>query len=678
MSGSTKTSQRETVQTLASPRAGDLYRQGSGGSPLHSPLRSGSKEIRNYAGDDEEAEEFYNDLEGAEDEDGLDAALESPVPYLERRMMYKQHVVLMLELRYDGTSKYKHMTLRTLLSKINNEVSLMDKILGSRRPLDSNLSQRYAKAFDSRPQAPLVSAEDLLANSGPSPSPSSSEDKDGKDDTKKPLSAAGFLRHRDLRRLEYYYNMHEEPSILVRRHAVVVSLDPIRCVVMANKMIVIVPDGADHVLELLQKHISSWTDMQQRDTEVGTTGHDLTSLAGRQSLQEKVLLVDRASGLTPVLGSSFSTMMQMPPPVPNTVQASIQARGHITGSDGLQSYSFNGVPGHTVNPPRESHSGGSGVPRDSDWSGTDFDPRDSRLDEIEKYVQPDEYTPYEAICYEAIFATVISLEIEDFSSCASSAALVHTEIKSATIISIGLQEQIRLLKNKLTALTSHVRAHKRALEELLDDDAGVAMMNLTKLKKKPILYELPLQEELMMHHSEMEGLMESFLMDFNTLQSKLEFIKSQIQTAEELVSLRLDTSRNQLLVADTTLSIAMLGVGLGSWVCGLFGMNLYSGVENKDHLFTPVAVLTIMMMMFVFIVILVYLRWTGVLPGTVGDTKAKELKQRKQSFASKRRNTTTSIGRPSFTAGVQSRIKSYLGVGRGRTSSRNVSKPYEM
>ena len=104
MSGSTKTSQRETVQTLASPRAGDLYRQGSGGSPLHSPLRSGSKEIHNYAGDDEEAEEFYNDLEGAEDEDGLDAALESPVPYLERRMMYKQHVVLMLELRYDGTS----------------------------------------------------------------------------------------------------------------------------------------------------------------------------------------------------------------------------------------------------------------------------------------------------------------------------------------------------------------------------------------------------------------------------------------------------------------------------------------------------------------------------------------------------------------------------------------------
>jgi hypothetical protein len=45
--------------------------------------------------------------------------------------------------------------------------------------------------------------------------------------------------------------------------------------------------------------------------------------------------------------------------------------------------------------------------------------------------------------------------------------------------------------------------------------------------------------------------------------------------------LRLDTTRNQLLVADITLSILMCSLSMGSLISSMFGMNLRSDLELK-------------------------------------------------------------------------------------------------
>jgi hypothetical protein len=59
----------------------------------------------------------------------------------------------------------------------------------------------------------------------------------------------------DLRHLEYQLSPHEEPKILIRRHAVLVSLNPLRAVVLADKMLLIVPDGAETLLSMLYNYI---------------------------------------------------------------------------------------------------------------------------------------------------------------------------------------------------------------------------------------------------------------------------------------------------------------------------------------------------------------------------------------------------------------------------------------
>ncbi len=43
--------------------------------------------------------------------------------------------------------------------------------------------------------------------------------------------------------------------------------------------------------------------------------------------------------------------------------------------------------------------------------------------------------------------------------------------------------------------------------------------------------------EILSKHDEMEELLESYLIDFNALESKIELTRSQIQNAEELVGL---------------------------------------------------------------------------------------------------------------------------------------------
>lgn len=67
-------------------------------------------------------------------------------------------------------------------------------------------------------------------------------------------------------------------------------------------------------------------------------------------------------------------------------------------------------------------------------------------------------------------------------------------------------------------------------------------------------------------------LLESYLVDYNYLESKLDYLKTQILTAEELVLLRLDNSRNQLLIADTVIAIVAMSIGFGSFVGSIFGM----------------------------------------------------------------------------------------------------------
>ena len=51
------------------------------------------------------------------------------------------------------------------------------------------------------------------------------------------------------------------------------------------------------------------------------------------------------------------------------------------------------------------------------------------------------------------------------------------------------------------------------------------------------------------------------------------------------MELILDSNRNALLTLDLKVSIATLGIGIGTLIAGLFGMNLRTGWEDDAHAF---------------------------------------------------------------------------------------------
>ncbi len=73
---------------------------------------------------------------------------------------------------------------------------------------------------------------------------------------------------------------------------------------------------------------------------------------------------------------------------------------------------------------------------------------------------------------------------------------LSSEVKSAlsglkrrTIISAPLQEKMRMLKNRLSSLSARILAHRRALEDILEEEVEMALMNLTHLHQNPQLYK---------------------------------------------------------------------------------------------------------------------------------------------------------------------------------------------
>ena len=62
-------------------------------------------------------------------------------------------------------------------------------------------------------------------------------------------------------------------------------------------------------------------------------------------------------------------------------------------------------------------------------------------------------------------------------------------IKKGSLLPLELQEEMRELKNIVSHMGGKLDAYRRALNELLDNDCDMALMNLSLLAEKPILYK---------------------------------------------------------------------------------------------------------------------------------------------------------------------------------------------
>lgn len=138
---------------------------------------------------------------------------------------------------------------------------------------------------------------------------------------------------------------------------------------------------------------------------------------------------------------------------------------------------------------------------------------------------------------------------------------------------------------RLAAFQNRAKLVQESLEEVLEQDEDLAAMYLTdKLNGNP---------RKLSDHEDLEVLLESFAKQVEEIVNEAENIQSNVQSTQEIVELVLDSNRNALLALDLKVSILTMGIGIGTFVAGLFGMNLTSHIEDNEYAFIAMSSLSV-------------------------------------------------------------------------------------
>ncbi len=149
-------------------------------------------------------------------------------------------------------------------------------------------------------------------------------------------------------------------------------------------------------------------------------------------------------------------------------------------------------------------------------------------------------------------------------------------------------EVLRVFKNTMNEFESQVDSFRRCLMELLDNEEDMRLLYLTKLYEDPSL----LNDLWSFDSEEAEVMIENYLQDIFSTRTKVNLLQHRIHNTESLVMLKLDSVRNYLLGADLIFSLMALSMSLGTFITGIFGMNLNSGLEDSTGWFTYTIVIT--------------------------------------------------------------------------------------
>ncbi|OQR99056.1 CorA Metal Ion Transporter (MIT) Family [Achlya hypogyna] len=68
------------------------------------------------------------------------------------------------------------------------------------------------------------------------------------------LQHSQSLHMRDMRKLDNTFSITNEPSLMVRKQAILINSDPLRSVIMRDRCYVFLPDGADGLVSMLKQH----------------------------------------------------------------------------------------------------------------------------------------------------------------------------------------------------------------------------------------------------------------------------------------------------------------------------------------------------------------------------------------------------------------------------------------
>ncbi|KAK9097568.1 hypothetical protein Sjap_023065 [Stephania japonica] len=199
-------------------------------------------------------------------------------------------------------------------------------------------------------------------------------------------------------------------------------------------------------------------------------------------------------------------------------------------------------------------------------------------------------------------------------------------------------DRVRKLKCAMTRLTARVQKVRDELEQLLDDDDDMADLYLSRKlagSSSPVSGSgvpnwFPASPTIGSRISrasrasavttrgdendveELEMLLEAYFMQIDGTLNKLTTLREYIDDTEDYINIQLDNHRNQLIQLELFLSSGTVCISIYSLVAGIFGMNIpYTWNDNHGYMFKWVVIVTGVVCAALFILIISYARYKG-------------------------------------------------------------------
>ena len=130
---------------------------------------------------------------------------------------------------------------------------------------------------------------------------------------------------------------------------------------------------------------------------------------------------------------------------------------------------------------------------------------------------------------------------------------------------------------------TNANTYRHLLRSLLKNTNMLALMSLGRLAEEPYLYaSTPYPSDLTDDSELIEAILESYLVDYDAVFTKLEYLRNQLNSTEELIMVRLDCAQNELLLVDMLLATFALVMTMASLPCDILGSNLESGIADES------------------------------------------------------------------------------------------------
>jgi magnesium transporter len=288
----------------------------------------------------------------------------------------------------------------------------------------------------------------------------------------------GYLHPRDMRKLVTPFSASNEPEFIVRRHAMLLNFDPLRAIILRDRLLVLVPDGADSLLVELERRV--------RGAEKGLSEgmkHSVSMDFDNLSVTSNFSASKKKNDSSTAVASA----------IPSTIKE-LHSEGQQDDNTGMEidhsqdsSMTTGMVADDVINilKSKRLDSNGASEASTDDLSVDVFNPMvDNEWEELEARGWID--LPFELQSVDAVLHSVSAIladEVLDLQLGAN--GIIEELLSPGADFGDHAQEMLRGMKNSVGEMTSRVKGFCRAIDMILEDYEDMTLMNLSRLLTHP-------------------------------------------------------------------------------------------------------------------------------------------------------------------------------------------------